>query len=365
MKPRIFIIDDTISGRALIREALQAFRVEVVGTARTARGALSRMGPLAPDLIILHAGIENVDTDEMIAAIGNQAGGACAVFVHSGNTPGRTKRSGPRGVRTHEIEIADPTPSAAAVERLRASLGPIIKGLTQAPKTADNDGRPRQATSAAAVSRKGRTPRLPVTPFAPVDLKNFRPEVVAIGVSTGGPNALACMLPELPDNFNLPILIVQHMPSAFTRSLSESLDARSAVTVKEAEQGETIERNIAYIAPGGRQMKVGLAPDGARKVIVLTDDPPENNCKPSVDYLFRSVAEHYGGQAIGIIMTGMGSDGTAGLRVMKEAGSVVIAQDETSSVVFGMPREAIERGVVDIIAPLDRIATEMLRIVRK
>lgn len=89
------------------------------------------------------------------------------------------------------------------------------------------------------------------------------------------------MLPELPDNFNLPILIVQHMPSAFTRSLSESLDARSAVTVKEAEQGETIERNIAYIAPGGRQMKVGLAPDGARKVIVLTDDPPENNCKPS------------------------------------------------------------------------------------
>ena len=148
----------------------------------------------------------------------------------------------------------------------------------------------------AAESRMGRTPRLPVTPFAPVDLKNFRPEVVAIGVSTGGPNALACMLPELPDNLNLPILIVQHMPSAFTRSLAEGLDARSAFTVKEAEQGETIERNIVYIAPGGRQMKVGLAPDGTRKIIVLTDDPPENNCKPSVDYLFRSVAEHYEGE---------------------------------------------------------------------
>jgi two-component system chemotaxis response regulator CheB len=198
-----------------------------------------------------------------------------------------------------------------------------------------------------------------------VDLKSFRPEVVAIGISTGGPHALTSMLPGLPDDLNLPILIVQHMPSAFTRSLAEGLDARSALMVKEAVQGETIERNIVYIAPGGRQMKVGLAPDGTRRIIVLTDDPPENNCKPSVDYLFRSVAEHYAGQAIGVIMTGMGSDGTTGLGVMKETGSVVIAQDEASSVVFGMPREAIERGVVDIIAPLDRIATEILRITRR
>jgi two-component system chemotaxis response regulator CheB len=192
----------------------------------------------------------------------------------------------------------------------------------------------------------------------------IKAEVIGIGISTGGPNALAAMLPLLRGDIDVPILIVQHMPPLFTKSLAASLDAKSALTVKEGEDGETIKNNVVYIAPGGRQMKVTLGANAATKIIRVTDDPPENNCKPSVDYLFRSLAHHYVGRSTGVIMTGMGNDGTLGLRLMKRSGAAVIAQDEASSVVFGMPKEAIEAGVVDIVAPLDKIAGEIMKTVK-
>jgi len=134
--------------------------------------------------------------------------------------------------------------------------------------------------------------------------------------------------------------------------------------VKEAEDGETVHGNSAYVAPGGKQMKVTLGADALSKIIRVTDDPPENNCKPSVDYLFRSLAHHYVGRATGVIMTGMGSDGTLGLRLMKRNGAFVIAQDEASCVVFGMPKGAVEAGVVDVVAPLDELAWAITRTIR-
>lgn len=183
----------------------------------------------------------------------------------------------------------------------------------------------------------------------------MKPEMVLIGVSTGGPNALAGLLPALPGDLGVPVLIVQHMPPLFTQSLAENLTAKCALQVCEAAHGENLEPNTVYIAPGGRQMR--LAPgDGGRKMIQITDDPPENNCRPSVDYLFRSVANQFSGRAMAVILTGMGSDGMLGLRLLKRHGCFVIAQDEPSCVVYGMPKAAVDAGVVDVVLPLEAIA---------
>jgi len=197
-----------------------------------------------------------------------------------------------------------------------------------------------------------------------VNSKKKTAEIVGIGVSTGGPKALSLMMPHLPADINVPILIVQHMPPIFTQSLAKSLNLKCAIEVKEAIDGETIKPNVAFIAPGGKQMKVVAGMDGKERIIRITDDPPENSCKPSVDYLFRSIAQHYVGRSAGVIMTGMGSDGSIGLELMKRNGATVIAQDESTCIVYGMPKKAIESGIVDIIAPLDQIAPEICQLVK-
>jgi two-component system, chemotaxis family, protein-glutamate methylesterase/glutaminase len=170
------------------------------------------------------------------------------------------------------------------------------------------------------------------------------------------------MLPAIPGNLGLPILIVQHMPPLFTASLAESLNAKCAIRVREATAHEVLQPNTAYVAPGGQHMRIGVT--GGAKTIQITDDPPENNCKPSVDYLFRSAANTFPGKALAVILTGMGNDGTLGLRLLKRHGCHVIAQDEASCVVYGMPRAAVEAGVVDVVAPLDQIATHIASYVR-
>jgi two-component system chemotaxis response regulator CheB len=187
--------------------------------------------------------------------------------------------------------------------------------------------------------------------------------MVLIGVSTGGPAALGRVLPLLPATLNAPVLVVQHMPPVFTQSLAESLGAKCALRVKEAAQGDILAPNNIYIAPGGKQMRIQSLPGGS-KAVQITDDPPENNCRPSVDYLFRSAASNFPGRSMAVIMTGMGNDGTLGLRLLKRHGCFVIAQDEASSVVFGMPKAAIEAGVTDVTIPLDSIAARIVAAVR-
>jgi two-component system chemotaxis response regulator CheB len=189
-------------------------------------------------------------------------------------------------------------------------------------------------------------------------------EIVTIGISTGGPNALARMMPMLPGDLGVPIVIVQHMPPVFTKSLANSLNAKCALTVKEAQDGEAIQANVAYIAPGGKQMKLVASHDGLNRLIKLTNDPPENSCKPSADYLFRSVADYYVGRATAIIMTGMGSDGTKGLQVLKQKGALIIGQDEATCVVYGMPKAPAEQGLTDVVVPLDKIAVEIVKTVK-
>jgi two-component system chemotaxis response regulator CheB len=184
--------------------------------------------------------------------------------------------------------------------------------------------------------------------------------IVLIGVSTGGPNALAQVLPVLPAQLAAPVFIVQHMPPLFTKALAVTLQSKSTIRVKEAQDGEIAMAGCVYLAPGGRQMELIAGPRD-EIIVHLTDDPPENNCRPSVDYLFRSAAQRFPGRAVAAILTGMGNDGARGLRDLKQGGCYSIAQDEASCVVFGMPKEAILAGVVDTIVPLNMIAAAILR----
>lgn len=171
------------------------------------------------------------------------------------------------------------------------------------------------------------------------------------------------MIPNLPANLKAPVLIVQHMPPLFTKSLANSLNNKSKLEVKEAQDGDRIETGKIYIAPGGKQMKIVAGADGISRKLKITDDPPINSCKPSADYLFVSIAQHYVGRATGVIMTGMGSDGSEGLKQMKNTGSLIIAQDEATCTVYGMPKKPIESGIADVIAPLNKIADEITKTV--
>jgi len=147
------------------------------------------------------------------------------------------------------------------------------------------------------------------------------------------------------------------MPPLFTANLAQSLSRRCAIRVKEAENGEEPEAGTAYIAPGGKQTRVALAVDAETKILRVTDDPPENNCRPSVDYLFRSIAHLYYGRATGVVMTGMGYDGLEGSRAMKKAGAILLAQDEESCTVYGMPKALVDSGLADAVLPLGRLSS--------
>ena len=198
--------------------------------------------------------------------------------------------------------------------------------------------------------------------LAPAPRRSPHPaRAVLIASSTGGPRALDALLPDLCRRIDLPVLIVQHMPPHFTRSLADSLTRRVGVPVVEATDGETPRPGTVYIAPGGRHLL--LRAEGGRLLTGLNDQPPENRCRPSADVLFRTAAAALGGEAVAVVLTGMDCDGTAGLRPLKRAGAYVIAQDEATSVVWGMPGSVVRAGLADEVLPLGNIAAAVQALV--
>jgi two-component system chemotaxis response regulator CheB len=185
-----------------------------------------------------------------------------------------------------------------------------------------------------------------------------RAQIVVIGTSTGGPPALQAIIPRLPEALPCPVLIVQHMPVGFTKSLAERLDARSVVPVREAADGDLVVRGSVLIAPAGRHMKIRRR--GQETRVWLDDEPRSALHRPSVDVLMASVAKGYGEHAMGVILTGMGSDGVEGLRAIRQAGGMTLAESEETCVIYGMPKAAVEAGVVDRAVPLTRVADEIL-----
>jgi two-component system chemotaxis response regulator CheB len=185
-----------------------------------------------------------------------------------------------------------------------------------------------------------------------------RSEVVVIAASSGGPPALQRILPELPRGLGQAVLIVQHMPVGFTRSLAERLDARSALPVREATEGEPVLPGVVLVAPAGRHMKLRKRGAGAR--VLLDEEPRTTLHRPSADVLMASVARAFGPRVLGVVLTGMGRDGVEGLRAIRGAGGRTLAEAEETCVIYGMPRAAVEAGVVDLSVPLDRVAEAIL-----
>jgi two-component system, chemotaxis family, protein-glutamate methylesterase/glutaminase len=202
--------------------------------------------------------------------------------------------------------------------------------------------------------RSGLVASLPQKPLGvPPTARAGRYRAVAVGSSTGGPEALACLLPELTRRTSVPLFIVQHLPQGMTRYFAESLGRKCTYRVVEAVDGEAVEPRTAYVAPGGRHMV--LRKQGDRVSIALNDQPPENGCRPSVDVFFRSVADAYPRSVIAVVLTGMGTDGAKGIGPLKRSGAYVIAQDEVTSVVWGMPGAAVATTQVDEVLPLEAI----------
>jgi two-component system, chemotaxis family, protein-glutamate methylesterase/glutaminase len=367
MTLRVLIADDSILFRRVIAEALGSLPdVEVVGAVPNGKLAVQRVRELRPDLLTLDMEMPELDGMGVLEAL-KESREAVAVIVVSA----LTRQGGRLTLRALEkgafdfITKPDTVGSEESKEAIRKELAPRIRALTHrleirkilqskaggpaSAAPAERAPTVRESPNANLAEISGRMSRLAAV---------AKPEMVLIGVSTGGPNALAKMMPEIPGNIGVPLLIVQHMPPVFTQSLAESLAPRCAVRVREASHGELIEPNMAYIAPGGRHMRLVPGPEG-RKMVQVTDDPPENNCRPAVDYLFRSVANSFPGRAMAVILTGMGSDGVLGLRLLKRQGCYVIAQDEATCVVYGMPKAAVDAGVTDAILPLEAIAARL------
>lgn len=185
-------------------------------------------------------------------------------------------------------------------------------------------------------------------------------KIIAFGVSTGGPSALTQIFRELPDDLPIPLVLVQHMPPLFTKCLAQRLDSVSPVHVREAEEGEVVLPSRALVAPGNFHMTLALRPQGV--TIRLHQGPPENSCRPSVDTLFRSVAELYGPAALAVVLTGMGHDGLRGCEAIRAAGGRVIVQNEATSVVWGMAGAVASANLADQVLPLDEIAAELIRL---
>jgi len=357
MSMRVLVVDDTVLFRRAVSMALEGVPgVEVVGAAANGRLALARMEALRPDLMTLDIEMPEMNGLQVLEAM--RSGGLDAgVIVLSAHT----EKGGELTMQALDLGAFDflTKPDGGApgenIASLRSQLQPMIRAFERRRDIRNlliaTTG---QAVSPPPVQREESRPSQPARRPRPSG-----PPMVLIGVSTGGPAALSRVLPALPANLGAPVFIVQHMPALFTRPLAASLAAKSALRVKEAEDGETAQTNCAYIAPGGRQMKLLRSARG-EAIVRITDDPPENNCRPAVDYLFRSVALEFPGRAVAAILTGMGNDGTAGLKMLKRGGCQSIAQDEASCVVFGMPREAILAGVVDTVAPLDSIAAAIV-----
>ena len=371
---RVLIVDDSVTYRRVASSVLAEFPgVEVVGSAANGKIALQRIEQLSPDLLLLDVEMPEIDGLELLRRLRAEGSeiGAIMLSAATANAAKATLQALALGAFDFVEKPCGGTleeNSGRLRKQLRQKIDDCIRarairqilrpGSCGGKKDSSSlpEGRSNVPSVPAAARQLAPSP-FPIRP----SLRTSKPQAVAVGVSTGGPQALTQMLPMLPKDLRVPLLIVQHMPPLFTRSLANDLDQRCGLRVCEAVQGERVFPGCVYIAPGGKQMKVSRENEAV--VIDLSDDPPENNCRPSVDYLFRSVAQVYGGDAVGVIMTGMGSDGTRGCSLLKDRGAAIVAQDEATCVVFGMPRGLIEQGIADVVAPLDRIAAEITRLV--
>ncbi|MBF0365548.1 MAG: chemotaxis response regulator protein-glutamate methylesterase [Oligoflexia bacterium] len=347
---RILVADDSALFRNLIAKAITEIpNVELIAVAVDGKQALEKILLLKPDLVTLDIEMPELSGIEVLRQLKQQQQqletGVIMVSTHTREGGALTIEA--LGLGAFDF-ITKPTLSTAEANllKIKEDISRVIKAYTH--KVQIKKILEKQGTNKKSPPLVNRPPKC---------------QLIAIGISTGGPHALAEFLPLLPGDLNVPILIVQHMPPLFTESLAKGLDQKCKLRVKEAADGDLVLPNKIYIAPGGKQMK--MVTNAANNFCLrICDDPPENNCRPAVDYLFRSLAHNHSAPVLALIMTGMGSDGVLGLKLLKRHGHFVIAQDEASCVVFGMPKEAMSAGVVDATHALADFPAVITKIIR-
>ena len=363
---RILVVDDSSVMRSLLRSVIGTdARLEVAGTASDGASALRVMESLNPDLILLDVEMPVMDglvtLKQMKARSRRTPVIMCSALTQRGARV--TIEALASGASDYVAKPSGQPSREAAIQALAHDLVPKILALT-----ASNPGMVTGVAPGFA-SQPVLRPSVPVFSGPPAILApNVPPAVVVIGVSTGGPAVLDVLLPALPANFPLPVLVVQHMPELFTRLLAERLDSRCPLRVAEASSGDAVRPGTVYIAKGDWHMEVvpGAASSpwqsASTPQLRLTQEAPENHCRPAVDVLFRAAVAVYGPRVLAVVLTGMGSDGLAGCRLIREHNGTVLAQDQATSAVWGMPGAVAQAGLAHRVLPLHAIAPEILRL---
>jgi two-component system chemotaxis response regulator CheB len=344
---RVLIVDDSVVIRRLIKEILDGdSRLEVVGVAHNGQVAIAKVDELKPDVVTMDIempvmnGVDAVKAIRkthprlpivMFSTLTERGASATMDALAAGASDYVTKPANVGSVMESRQSIAEQLiPKLVALTGARRLVG-VTKAALPPPQP------PAGQSKATAAARR-------TTPFG----------LLAIGSSTGGPDALATVMASLPGDLPVPVVITQHMPPVFTKMLAQRLDSICKLSISEAVQGDLVERGRVLIAPGGLHME--LKSRGTGVVVNLTDAPPENFCRPAVDVMFRSVASIYRNRVLAVVLTGMGRDGASGAGVIRTAGGEVFAQDEASSVVWGMPGATVMAGQADRVLPLQQIA---------
>lgn len=372
---RVLIVDDSVVIRRLLADMLSAVPdLEVAGTAVNGRIALAKLPQLNPDLVILDVEMPELDGLETLVELRKVYPRLPVIMFSSLTERGATTTLDAltRGASDYVTKPTSIGGAGSPMDQVRQQLVPKILALCARRASA---GPTSTAVARSSIVRGLGAPGLsslpPMAPRLPPGPSRMPPsasrfpsprsttaiQVVAIGCSTGGPSALAEVLAAFPADFPVPILVTQHMPPMFTRLLAERLDAKCALSVFEAEAGAVVEAGSVWIAAGDHHLVVNRGRDGHTVTLGLNQEPPENACRPAVDVMLRSIANVYGDTALAVILTGMGQDGLRGVEAVRERGGRAFAQDELTSVVWGMPGFVARSGLANRIIALPGIAT--------
>lgn len=354
-KVRIMIVDDTITYRQILSNVVATLNnAELVGTASSGKTALMKFKSIKPHLVFLDVMMPEMDGIETLKELKKIDPGVQVVMV-SGFDMANAKAT-LESLENGALDfVAKPTAQDIndGVKQLQNALEPLVDIVLNKTYT-------KSQLTENEIIEKPVLPEKRTIPKSKIGAVDY----VLIGISTGGPNALQKLFESIKGSINCPVLIVQHMPPMFTKSLADRLNLVSSMTVVEASDQDIPQRGHVYIAPGGKHMVIRKNANNHHEIKII-DSPPVNHCKPAVDILFRSVAGLKAARHLSIVMTGMGKDGTDGLKSLKRKGTYCMIQDEKSSVVWGMPGSAYAASLVDEVLPLDKIGSRIVELVNQ